>query len=802
MPSDPAASLLAALQESYVIERELGGGGMSRVFLARDRTLDRHIVIKALPASAAGMDAERFRREILLSARLQHPHIVPVLAAGDAAGVPYFTMPFVAGESLDARLRDGARMEFAEVVRVLRDVASALAYAHAEGVVHRDIKPANVLLSGDGAMVTDFGVAKALSSAAAPGGSTADGTLTTVGTSLGTPAYMAPEQAAADPAADHRVDIYALGLVAYEMLAGTRAFAAKTPQALLAAQLTETPPPLATRRADVPPALAALIARCLEKDPVARPQRADDVVAALDDPALLASRARGATRRRWFFAAAAVLVIAAGTAGIALLRQRGAPAGGSPPSRSLAVLPFTHLGGDSSDVYLADGITDEVTTAMSSIPGLRVASRTSAFAVRGRSLTVREIGSALNVGAVLEGSMQRVGSRLRVTVQLTSTGDGLTLWSQRYDREMHDVFQMEDEIARAIVGALRLALAPRDTARAIGAQGTSDIAAYDLYLRGRYEWNQRGAQSLHRAARYFQQAIDRDARFARAYAGLSDALALLPIYGATPQDSVLAPARRAAERALALDSTLAEAHTTLALLLKSTANWDAAGREFQHAIALDRNYATAHQWYAELLLITGRVPHAVSELQQARTLDPLSPVINAELSYVLALAGRHAEGIATGRQAVELAPDLWVCHAFLAFAYSFAGRAAEAAAEMDTARRLDSTVTPLAGALAYVRAHAGARDAAREIVARIERDTTRENAASMALVMGYLGLGDNDRALAWLTRAANERDPWLYAMSVNAPWFDPIRADARFAAVVRTMGLDVDVLTRPVVPAR
>ena len=834
MSDELTSGLQAALGDAYAIERELGGGGMSRVFLAREVALDRRVVVKVLPPGlAAGLSTERFRREVLLAARLQHPHIVPLLAAGDAAGTPFFTMPFVEGSSLRERLRDGAPFPLRDAVRLLRDVASALAYAHRCGVVHRDIKPDNVLLSHDSAVVTDFGVAKALSSARDSGGpasAAASGTLTSIGTSLGTPTYMAPEQAAGDPAADHRVDLYSFGVLAYELLTGAPPFAGRPPHALIVAHLTETPAPLAARRAEVPPALAGLVHRCLSKDPAERPQDATEIVAVLDDvaatttgdgaarptssagrdgvggagagaPGRLPTRGR---RTGALLAAGALLVAGIAGAGVwaargssrpafDLLRSSRSPAATDPTS--IAVLPFVNVGGAAQDEYFSDGMTDELTGALGDVPGLRVASRTSAFAFKGRNVDAREIGRALHVGSLLEGRVRRDGQRLRVSAQLTSASDGLALWSETYEREMRDVFRVQDEIAGAIAAALRVRLtAAADTAAGSRAR-TADMVAYDLYLRGRYHLHRRGGAELQRAAGYFEQATRRDPGYAAAYAGLADAMALLPVYGDTPADSAFAVARAAAERAVALDGTLAEAHTTLGLVHKSLGEWEAAERALRRAVSLDAGHAPAHQWLGEVLIITGRVPEAAVAIQEAARLDPMSAVIHAELAYTLGLLGRAEGAFTAGRRGIELAPELWTAHAFLGYAYLFNARLPDALREIEAAVALDSTVTPVLGTLAYAYGAAGRADRARTLAMRLDALAERPNGSAIAASLAWLGAGDRERGLAWLERAAERRDSWLYAMSVNAPFFDAVRDDPRFAAVVRQMGLDVGRMT-------
>jgi len=440
--SDLRDQLAATLGAAYAIERELGGGGMSRVFLAEEKALGRKVVVKVLaPELGAGVNTERFQRETQLAARLQHPHIVPLLSAGTveigpASAGPYYTMPFVEGETLRARLAREGELPVADAVRVLRDVADALRYAHDHGVVHRDIKPENVLLSGGHAVVADFGVAKALEI-----GQDRSSGLTSVGMALGTPAYMAPEQAAADPATDHRADLYALGVVGYEILTGRPPFGGITPQQQLAAHATQTPTPVGRERPAVPPALAALIMRCLEKRPADRPQNAAEVVQALESvltpgagtvalfPVATAPRSR---RWRWLAAAGGL-----GLAGLAYWQL--APSGGPTPTGSapaagpfIAVVPFSMVGGDTSQAYFGQGMAEEIANSLTKVAGLRVLGRSTtarAFAPRS-DLDNQSVARGLGVTAVLDGTVERAGGRLRVGTQLTNVADGVVLWSE------------------------------------------------------------------------------------------------------------------------------------------------------------------------------------------------------------------------------------------------------------------------------------------------------------------------------------------------------------------------------------
>lgn len=780
-------SLQRALGEAYAVERELGGGGMSRVFLATDTALGRQVVIKVLaPELAEGVNRERFGREILLAAQLQHPHIVPVLAAGTAGELPYYIMPFVAGESLRALLSQRGALPAREAVPILRDVARALAFAHSRGVVHRDIKPENVLLSGGVAMVTDFGVAKALAEGRAQ---PAAGGLASVGTSLGTLAYMAPEQAAADPDVDHRADLYSFGVMAFELLHGQAPFAGLGARELLTAIVATEPPGLETLVPDVPLPLAGVVRRCLAKAPEDRPVSAAEVVAALEG-ALTPSGAAAATltlpgprisRRAVALLTAVALIGGALTTGW-VLRHRSAPPAVAP--NSVAVLPLVRVGGTVEDDYFVDGITDELTTALSRVPSLKVASSASAFAFRGRGdIDVREVGRELGVATVLAGTVRKDRDRMRVTVQLSGSADGIVRWAESYEREVTGMLAIKDEISRGVILALSPAL---DTSASASAPATRDVEAWDLYLRGRFFWRQRGTAALRSAAAYFERAIARDSNFARAWAGLADAAALLPAYGPTPVDSVLPIAEHAASRAVLLDSTLPEAHAALGQLYRSVGRWAESERALDHAIRADSAYAPAHQWQGELFAVLGRFDAAARAMERARALDPMSPIITGELGYVRALAGRWDSAVVAGRRAIQLAPELWTGYAFLGSAYLWHGDATEAVSLLGRAMSL-APENPFGGVLAYAYAKAGNRARAEELAATLESSAAAGRASPTTVAIALTGLGRTDEAMHWLEKAIDARDGFLYASSLRVPWFDALRTDPRFQELSRRM---------------
>ena len=806
--------LQRTLGPTFTVERELTGGGMSRVFVAFDSALGRRVVVKVLPPElAASVSVDRFKREILLAATLQHPHIVGVLSAGEIDGMPFFTMPLVEGESVRARLdRDGA-LTVGRAVSILKDVARALAYAHERGVVHRDIKPDNVLLAGTSATVTDFGIAKALLGSVATdpqqhvepkrGTKTTSGgksALTQLGTTLGTPAYMAPEQAAADPDTDHRADIYSFGIMAYEMLTGQVPFKSKTPQALLAAQLTATPPPMAAARTDVPAALARLVMQCLEKEREKRPQSARELAELLEHPdmvsgAFLSAPQVAVKRGRVVLIAAgvglALLAIAAGTYALRDRAEISSTAGPAPGAaaaaaaaraRSIVVLPFVNIGRDTTDAYLADGITNDLINVLSRVPGLRVTSRSVASSAREKYASATEIGKALNVGRILEGTVQRDGNRLRVTARVTNTDDGFMVWSDMFERTLKDVFAVQDEISSAIADAMGSQVANTRSV-AEDERGTADDVAYDLYLRGRHSFEERGEAPLRRALDLFRQAVRRDPSFARAHAGIAAVSSLLPLYSRAGTDTLYRAGLAAATRAIELDSTLAEAYASRATLLMGRWRWNEAERDFQRAIAFDPSYAPAHQWYGEMLLVRDRKPEALARLKRATELDPVSPINTSSYSMTLTAAGRDVDAVAQARRAIELDSTLFLPRMVLGLAHLAARRLPDAIRELEIATALGAQTPHVQGMLGFAYAVSGQRQSAETIARTL--DGRRDADSRVALALTQIGLGDTTRALANLEAAAAAHAAFFSAQPLSSPVFDAVRTSERFQAIQR-----------------
>ena len=830
MTADLRAQLQASLGPAYTLERELGGGGMARVFVARETRLGRKVVVKFLdPDLAAVVSAQRFEREMRVAAALQDPRIVPVLAAGDANGIPFYTMPFVEGESLRARMTRG-RLPLVECLTILRDVALALDYAHASGVVHRDIKPENILLAGlsprrtEGsagrvatAVVTDFGIAKALVAATGGRGLERDGTsdlsaegrdvalpLTRTGVSLGTPAYMAPEQALGDGALDARADIYAWGVVAYELLSGAHPFGGRSSsQAMVAAHLSEAAVPLASRAPAVPPGIAAVVDQALRKDPAGRPPNAEALVRALEGVTTgglgagptRAWSVRAVPRRLVMGSVAVGTLILLGITALLIRARAGAspepPAGGVTDIRSLAVMPFSNVVSDTSTAYLTDGMADALTTALARLPQLRVVANRSAAATQRKDYNPRDAGKALEVDAVLAGSVSRIGDQLRIRAQLIRVADGQVVWGDSYDRTARNMFELEDDVTAAIAGELRGTLSGQATRVSSDAlRGTSDQEAYDLYLRGRYAWSKRGERGLRTAIELFDAAIARDENFARAHAGLAMAWVVLPVFtSAVSADSALTMAQQSGSRALALDSSLADAHLAIAYAHKMKWRWGDAERHFSAATALAPEDATIRHWYGVHLYAVGDIPHALEQFERARTLDPFATTVATDGAIALYAARQLAEARAEIRRSLMLdstRSDTWFIQGVIQLAQ---GRADSAVTSFETARRR-GTAFDMRSYTSVALRRLGLDREADVAYAELRRDNDAGRGSPFDVAIAATAAGDTGTAMAAVQRIVDRRDMLVTEVSLPCdPLFDPLRANPGFERLLAGAGM-------------
>jgi eukaryotic-like serine/threonine-protein kinase len=793
--SDAATRLSNALAGRYRVERELGAGGMATVYLAHDLRHDRDVALKVLhPELGAAIGAERFLREIRVAASLHHPNIVPLYDSGEADGTLYYVMPVAGGESLRARLiRDGA-LSTAEAVRLAREVASGLDYAHRHGVIHRDIKAENVLLHEGHALIADFGIAKALTAARTQEGG-ASTTLTQAGGTIGTPAYMAPEQAVADNV-DHRTDLYAWGLLTYEMLAGAHPFARHvTPQTLIAAHLTEPPPPF--RESDkVPPALAALVMRCLEKDPSRRPDSAAAVLASLDEAGTtwtpvpsVAPSARTAVRSRRRrtaieVVAAGALIVLALTAWLVRDGRRPATAtAAAATEESLAVLPLANLSGDKADDYFGIGLAEEITRALAK-NGVRVIGRVSAATLQAKGLDERAIAKELGVTSLLTGAVQRAGGQIRINMSLVSANDGAVRWTEKYDRPIANVFAVQDEIARTVATTLLGSLRRPSNAATARAE-TSDPEAHALFLQGQLLFNRRGAPALRQAIALFEQASARDPRYARAQASLAMTLAVLPAYVQDSAAPVLTSAVAVAQRAIAMDSTIAESYTALGYAYSELGELERADASFRRAIALDSTVATAWGWYGLLANRLGDFGAAHERVRRAQQLEPGSLIARAWETQILLLERRFAA--ADSLTSVTIAMDstfmlawTWRAHALLGM-----GKAADAVSLLEPRVAALSAGKPeeVHGVLAYAYARAGRAGHARALLENMRARSGGRFPATGAVAATLEELGDHETAVATFGDAVARHDVWVVQFP-RMHSYDRLRKDPRVAVML------------------
>jgi len=743
--------LRAAVADRYRIEEEIGRGGMATVYLAEDLKHARKVAIKVLVPSGGtqSYEPQRFLREIRIAARLSHPQILPLHDSGELDGLLYFVMPYAGCETLRDQLEREGALPIDDALRITRAVATALGYAHRHNVLHRDIKPENILIQEGEPVVADFGVATAISAAA--GGDNIY--ITDRGFVVGTPAYMSPEQASAERDLDGRSDLYSLACVLFEMLAGKPPFSGSGARATMARHAIEPAPSIRSLRPNVPLAVERALERALAKAP----------------------KERFATMAEFCDA----LVSATPAAELPV---------SSPDTRAIAVLPFVNASADPENEYFSDGMTDELITALSKVEGLHVASRTSVFALKNVREDVRTLGARLNVSAVLEGSVRKAGNRIRVTVQLIGVADGRTLWSERYDREMSDVFAIQDEIAGTIVRTLRSTLLG-DLGDLTPVRYTENVRAYSLYLKGRFWWNRRTQEDIAEGIRYFEQAIAEDPSYALAYSGLADSYALDLDYRGAPVKEGMERAKAEARKAIELDESLAEAHTSLAwVVFIYDWDWSGADREFRRAIELNPRYSTARQWYAWYLMAMGRFDEAQREGRIAVDLDPASVSIRRSLGWLQYYSGQHSAALDSLRRALTMNPTAEETHRLLGLVYMQQGRYDEAAEAFREAVANSNNSTLAFAGLGHVAALRGDPVEARKVLDQLQDRARTQYVSPVAMVGLQVTLGDIDAAFEGLERAYQERRGWMAYLKIE-PMLVAIRSDPRFHKFLELMRL-------------
>ncbi len=733
----------------YRIIEKLGEGGMGVVYKAEDTKLEREVALKFPSSHVLGdqNDRARFVQEAKAAAALNHPNICTVFEIDEADGRTFIAMECVEGENLKTKIASGP-LELADALDIAIQIAEGLAAAHKKNIVHRDIKPANIVVTAEGcAKIMDFGLARMAGGAQ----------LTRTGTTVGTTAYMSPEQARGD-AIDHRTDLWSLGVMLYEMVAGRRPFKGDRDQAVIYSILNSEPEGITSPVLGAPPELARTLTKALAKDPAARYQSAGNLSADLE-----------AIRQR-------------------LMSDPTVVVNTEPEALpSIAVLPFANMSPDPENDYFGDGLAEELANALAQLPQLRVVARTSAFQFRGKDSDIREIGAKLNVGTVLEGSVRKAGSRLRVTAQLISVSDGFHLWSDRYDREMEDIFAVQDEITSAIVEQLKVRLGLEPSAPLVR-RHTDNLDAYSLYLKGLYYWNSLTPEGLRKSRECYEKAIEIDPDYAPAHAALSMWHQSLAFWADAPPQEAFGKSRAAAERALEIDETVAMAHNCLAVIhFMHDWDWEKAEREFERSLELDPSSAFGHLNYAFLLTDLARHEDALREIRIAQRLDPLSTVVNTWAASLLISAGRVREGIAELEEIAARDPEAWQPHLWLSGAYSRAGMqdGAIASAERAVERARDLAVTMMALACAYyVR---GRTEDGGRILQELQEKAQRGYVSPTLLALVHVARGAIDEAVECAERAYSERDHWLQGIRGNPSGvrFD----DPRLQVVLQRIGL-------------
>ena len=735
--ADAGARLRAALAGRYGVERELGRGGMATVYLADDVKHHRTVAVKVLrPDLAALLGPERFLREVEIAARLNHPHILALYDSGEADGFLFYVMPYIKGESLRVKLEREKQLPVDEALAITRQVASALGHAHAHQVVHRDIKPENILLHEGEAMVADFGIALAVNAAA-------DQRVTQTGFAVGTPEYMSPEQGAGERTLDARSDVYSLACVLYEMLAGEPPFSGPTAQALIAKRMVDPVPAVRRLRSTVPPGVDQALLRALAKAPADR------------------------------FASMAAFMDALTT-----------PAQPRPPS--VAVLPFRNLSADPENEYFADGITEDVIAHLSKIRALKVISRTSVMPFKQREQSLKEIAARLEARTLLDGSVRRVGDRVRIVAQLVDAETDRHLWAETYDRQLTDIFGIQTDVALHIADALKAELSVDEQTR-IRKEPTRDLQAYQCYLQGRHWLVGYSPAGLHRAIEFYQRAIARDPAYALAYASVAMAYAELAESGALAPHVAAREAKAAAASAVRIDPQLGEVHCTVAYLKTIwDFDWTGAEVEFKRALELSPNSADTYDLYGRMCSGLGRYDEAIALQRRAQALDPLAHRLDVATTQLR--AGRYEEAARGAVRALELDPDHARALATLGWALVKQGMTDEGLANLERAVALTPGNTQWLAQLGQAYALAGKVDRARDLLRQLEERARETYVSPYHLAYVYTGLGEHDRAMDLLERAYEERAGAVYGIK-GGFLFAPLRGHPRFQALLGKLNL-------------
>jgi serine/threonine protein kinase/tetratricopeptide (TPR) repeat protein len=746
----------------YEITDVLGSGAMSTVYKAKDLRLERNVALKFLSPQLSIDENEKDRliQEAKTTSTLEHPNICTIYEIdeiegdlpGGQAGQVFIAMAYYEGETLEDRITKGA-MSIEEAVGLMTQINQGVSKAHEKGIIHRDLKPANIMITDDGVVkILDFGIAKLLYQKSK----------TKSGIIMGTPGYLAPEQAKGEKIGPH-TDIWALGIIFYEMLCGELPFSGDTDIALIYSIVNNDPFPITRFVEDIPASLEQIIQKMIQKNSEDRYQKVEEIMRDLTN--LMENKQEAGTIR--LDAAEINLDV----------------------SPSIAVLPFLDMSPEKDQEYFCDGLTEEIISTLSRVEGLRVVSRMSSFQYKGKEFDLRQVGQQLNVRTILEGSIRKAGNKVRISVQLTNVLDGFLLWTEKFEREIKDIFEIQDEIAQAIVKALKIKLISKKDEK-IYKNYTKNVEAYSDYLRGRYHWNKRTSDALKKSIDHFNLAIEKDPQYALAFAGLADAYIILGLYGALPPKFVMPKAKAAAQKALEIDQELPEAHTSLGCI-KSVFDWDWEGAEkdFKQGIDLNPNYALAHHWYAiNYLTSMGRFKEAVEEMKKALDLDPISLVINTTVGLVHYFAQEYEKAKDIFLQTLEVESNFAMAHFFLGQTYTQKKEYDKALAEFEEANQLFGGSTNMLATYGTTEALAGKKGDATSMLESLLSTSKEEYVSAYDIAMIYTGLGDIDEAFNWLQKAVEEHSYLLIYLNVD-PILDPLRSDKRFNTIQKKLSL-------------